>query len=319
MASGIQNINAQKIDIVYTKLGRALKAVNSPDAEITKFALSDDGVDYRLYNENLPEAERDLRITRSSMFDSWTDENSVMKNKLISLIRDTTEQTKLKVTPDLLEFVINPSSNNDIQTREISINSGYAVPNGFRVTLLDDRYVYLQGARRDDRDDRSVRIAEINREIESLQRELQTLLNDRRTADRISNDFTSPTERDGSTLDRLRDPRIGDESTRTDGERLRIQQRIDEITIRIVELTRERNRLENGNDFNQGGNGNRRSQELRIAGSSSVPFITNVRLVYDEGIGTKFDLADEYITKVIVESFDSGETREVEIKLKTAI
>lgn len=143
MSQGIQNNNVQKIDLVYTKLGRFLKSINSPDAEITKFALSDDGIDYNNYDINLPEDQRDLKIKRTAQFDAWTDQDSIMKNKLVSLQRDTTERTKLKVNPKQISFSVDPNTSTQFEVETVTVNTGYATPNGFNVRLSDSKYVSM--------------------------------------------------------------------------------------------------------------------------------------------------------------------------------
>lgn len=260
MSQGIQNNNIQKIDLVYTKLGRFLKSINSPDAEITKFALSDDGIDYGQYDINLPEDQRDLKIRRTAQFDAWTDQDSVMKNKLISLQRDTTEKTKLKVSPSAIEFTVNPSSSNQIEVGTVTIQAGYATPNGFNVRLSDSKYFSLF---------------------------------DSRTIDAVEFD----------------DPLIMMQSEEIDNESQQDQEQ---------QFMRRRRRF--GRDrlpsvFFDGGNGNKEPQSGRVTGSPSIPTIRTFKVYYDESNRRKYDLNTVYKTKVAIESVDSGEVKEIELKL----
>lgn len=144
MSKGIQNNNVLTVDVVYTQLGRFYKSINSPDGEIVKFALSDDGVDYNLYDPNLPDTEKAKKITNSPQFSAWTNETALMRSKLMSLPRNVEEVGSLEVTPSTVLFEINPATKYPVWKQSVTINAGFPTPNGYTVTLKDSRYVYLR-------------------------------------------------------------------------------------------------------------------------------------------------------------------------------
>jgi hypothetical protein len=108
------------IDAVLTKKGRELLA-SQGGLNITSFALSDDEIDYRLYQPNHPQgsAYYDLAIRNTPVLEAFTDETQVLKYKLVTLPAGVTSipvinlgQTSINVTVDYKgQVVINPSTN----------------------------------------------------------------------------------------------------------------------------------------------------------------------------------------------------------------
>ena len=143
MSKGIQNNRVLTVDVVYTQRGRYYKSINSPDAEIVKFALADDGVDYNLYDDNLPDDEKAKKITNTPQFSAWTDETALMKNKLMSLPRNTEELGSLEVSSNALTFEINPGTRYGKLEKVVTLNAGFPTPSGYTVTLRDSKYAYL--------------------------------------------------------------------------------------------------------------------------------------------------------------------------------
>lgn len=143
MPQGIQDNNVEKVDLIYTRRGRFLKSINSPLAKVTKFALSDDGVDYNLFNENLDEDEKAIRILRTPMLEAFTSDTALLKNKLISLQRDTTETSNMEVSPKAISFEVDPDSKTKEFVEAIIIRAGFPTPNGFVVSLDNAEYVYV--------------------------------------------------------------------------------------------------------------------------------------------------------------------------------
>lgn len=79
------------IDAVLTKKGRELLARNDGSFQITQFALSDDEIDYTLYNPNHPSgsAYYGEAIEAMPILEAFPDETQIMKYKLITLPRGT--------------------------------------------------------------------------------------------------------------------------------------------------------------------------------------------------------------------------------------
>lgn len=61
-----------------TRLGK--RRLTEGKFDITKFAVSDDGINYSLINKNLP--EKDIRIQRSPLFNVWADGASSVVSKI---------------------------------------------------------------------------------------------------------------------------------------------------------------------------------------------------------------------------------------------
>lgn len=79
------------IDTILTKKGRELLARGDGSFKITQFALSDDEIDYTLYNPNHPSGSAFFGEAIESMplLEAFPDETQIMKYKLITLPRGT--------------------------------------------------------------------------------------------------------------------------------------------------------------------------------------------------------------------------------------
>lgn len=108
------------VDAVLTKKGRELLAARG-GLNITAFALSDDEIDYSLYQPNHPQgsAYYDLAIRNTPVFEAFTDETQVLKYKLVTLPAGVTSipvislgQSSIDVDKDYKgEVVVVPSTN----------------------------------------------------------------------------------------------------------------------------------------------------------------------------------------------------------------
>lgn len=108
------------VDAVLTKKGRELLAAQG-GLNIVSFALSDDEIDYRLYQPNHPQgsAYYDLAIRNTPVFEAFTDETQVLKYKLVTLPAGVTSipvislgQSSINVQSTYTgQVVINPSTN----------------------------------------------------------------------------------------------------------------------------------------------------------------------------------------------------------------
>ena len=77
------------LDAVLTDVGRMRLAKGDGSFQITAFALADDEIDYSLYNANHPSgsAYYDLSIKQTPILESFTNNASFMKSKLMSINR----------------------------------------------------------------------------------------------------------------------------------------------------------------------------------------------------------------------------------------
>lgn len=108
------------VDAVLTKKGRELLAQQG-GLNITSFALSDDEIDYKLFQPNHPQGSAfyDLAIRNTPILEAFTDETQVLKYKLVTLPSGVSSipvislgQSSINVTSDYKgEVVIVPSTN----------------------------------------------------------------------------------------------------------------------------------------------------------------------------------------------------------------
>jgi hypothetical protein len=117
---GYTNNETITVDAVLTKKGRELLAAQG-GLNVTSFAISDDEIDYRLYQPNHPQgsAYYDLAIRNTPVFEAFTDETQVLKYKLVTLPAGVTSipvislgQSSINVDKDYKgEVVVVPSTN----------------------------------------------------------------------------------------------------------------------------------------------------------------------------------------------------------------
>ena len=88
---GYLNNSVITVDAILTTKGRQLMARNDGSFKITQFALSDDEIDYTLYNPNHPSgsAYYGEAIANMPLLEAFPQETQVMKYKLTTLPRGT--------------------------------------------------------------------------------------------------------------------------------------------------------------------------------------------------------------------------------------
>ena len=88
---GFLNNQIVTVDTILTKKGRELLARNDGSFRITQFALSDDEIDYTLYNPNNASgsAYYGQAIENMPLLEAFPDETQIMKYKLTTLPRGT--------------------------------------------------------------------------------------------------------------------------------------------------------------------------------------------------------------------------------------
>lgn len=117
---GYLNNSTITVDAILTRKGRELLARGRNEFLITHFALSDDGVDYSLYNPDHPLGSNyyDSVITGMPLTEAYPDETQNMKHKLVTLPKKTIRipvvtvpNTSITLTPGQSE-TIRPSTVN---------------------------------------------------------------------------------------------------------------------------------------------------------------------------------------------------------------
>jgi hypothetical protein len=118
---GFLNNTNVTVDAVLTKKGRELLAKGENQFNITKFALADDEVDYRLWDVTHPNGSDYYGNVIESMplLEAFPDENHVMRYKLVTLPKSTQAMPILEVAQSAINLrrlnsvsIINPSTQN---------------------------------------------------------------------------------------------------------------------------------------------------------------------------------------------------------------
>ena len=88
---GYLNNSVVTVDAILTDKGRELLAKNDGSFRITQFALSDDEIDYTLYNPNHPSGSAFYgeAIENMPIIEAFPDETQIMKYKLFTAPRGT--------------------------------------------------------------------------------------------------------------------------------------------------------------------------------------------------------------------------------------
>jgi hypothetical protein len=96
---GYLNNNIVVIDAILTKKGRELMAKNNGSFKITQFAVSDDEINYTLYNPTHPSgsAYYGEAIEAMPILEAFADETQTLKYKLVSLPRGTAKMPVLDI------------------------------------------------------------------------------------------------------------------------------------------------------------------------------------------------------------------------------
>jgi len=103
---GFLNNTTVTVDAILTKKGRELLAQGTNAFNITKFALADDEVDYRLYDTSHPNGTDyyGAVIEAMPLLEAFPDENHVMRYKLVTLPKNTIKMPVLSVQPASIIF-----------------------------------------------------------------------------------------------------------------------------------------------------------------------------------------------------------------------
>ena len=125
------------IDAVLTTKGRELLARNDGSFQITQFSLSDDEIDYTLYNPNHPSgsAYYGEAIELMPLLEAFPQATQTMKYKLVTLPRGTARLPILSVPPSIslpqgASQVISPQTLNYLGANTVE-------PSGYTFTISD--------------------------------------------------------------------------------------------------------------------------------------------------------------------------------------
>ena len=130
---GYLNNTAVTVDAILTKKGRELLARGDGSFRITQFALSDDEIDYTLYNPLQPSGSAFYgeAIENMPLLEAFPDETQIMKYKLVTLPRGTARMPVLDIGYSSITIkqgaglAITPQTLNYLSQTTLYESSGY--------------------------------------------------------------------------------------------------------------------------------------------------------------------------------------------------
>ena len=129
------------VDAIQTKKGRELLARGDGSFNITKFALADDEVDYKLWDTAHPNGSNyyGAVIENTPILEAFTDQNQVMRYKLITLSKTTNRMPILDLSLQNTELKYGGA---EVPIVAASTNSG---DDTYTFELNDTDVAYLKG------------------------------------------------------------------------------------------------------------------------------------------------------------------------------
>jgi len=130
---GYLNNTAVTVDAILTAKGRELLARGDGSFRITQFALSDDEIDYTLYNPTQPSGSAFYgeAIENMPLLEAFPDETQIMKYKLVTLPRGTARMPVLDIGYSSItikqgaSLAITPQTLNYLSQTALYESSGY--------------------------------------------------------------------------------------------------------------------------------------------------------------------------------------------------
>jgi len=131
---GYLNNTVITVDAILTKKGRELLARNDGSFRITQFALSDDEIDYTMFNPTHPSGSSYYgeAIDGMPLLEAFPDESQIMKYKLVTLPRGTAKLPVLNLGYDSIvlkqgaALAITPQTLNYLDNEQTYETSGYS-------------------------------------------------------------------------------------------------------------------------------------------------------------------------------------------------
>ena len=130
---GYLNNTAVTVDAILTAKGRELLARGDGSFRITQFALSEDEIDYTLYNPTQPSGSAFFgeAIENMPLLEAFPDQNQIMKYKLVTLPRGTARMPVLDIGYSSITIkqgaglAITPQTLNYLSQTALYESSGY--------------------------------------------------------------------------------------------------------------------------------------------------------------------------------------------------
>lgn len=138
---GYLNNQVVTIDAILTKKGRELLAKGDGTFRITQFALSDDEIDYTMYNPEHPSgsAYYGEAIENMPLLEAFPDETQIMKYKLATLPRGTAKMPIISLGLESVVLKQTAATQITPQTLNYLDNNRTSEPSGYVFTISDVR------------------------------------------------------------------------------------------------------------------------------------------------------------------------------------
>jgi len=138
---GYLDPSALTIDAILTRKGREALAKNDGSFRITQFALTDDEIDYTLYNPNHPSGSAFYGEAIESMplLEAFPIETQIMKYKLSTLPRGTAKMPVLNLGYTAISLQQGASLSISPQTLNYLGNNQTYETSGYSATISDVR------------------------------------------------------------------------------------------------------------------------------------------------------------------------------------
>jgi hypothetical protein len=138
---GYLNNTVITVDAILTKKGREALARNDGSFRITQFALSDDEIDYTLYNPTHPSGSAFYgeAIEGMPLLEAFPDDQQIMKYKLATLPRGTAKLPVLNLGYDAITLKQGASLSITPQTLNYLDNVSTFETSGYVATIADVR------------------------------------------------------------------------------------------------------------------------------------------------------------------------------------
>jgi hypothetical protein len=138
---GYLNNQVVTIDAILTTKGRELLARNDGSFRITQFALSDDEIDYTLYNPSHPSGSAfyGQAIESLPLLEAFPEETQIMKYKLATLPRGTSKMPVLDIGYDSISLKQGASLSITPQTLNYLGNTTVFETSGYNAIISDIR------------------------------------------------------------------------------------------------------------------------------------------------------------------------------------
>tara|TARA_R110000796_G_scaffold13793_10_gene44435 strand:- start:4892 stop:5572 length:681 start_codon:yes stop_codon:yes gene_type:complete len=145
---GYLNNQVVTVDAILTTKGRELLARGDGSFNINSFALSDDEIDYTLYNPTNPSGSAFYgeAIQNMPLLEAFPDETQIMKYKLVTLPRDTAKMPVVGVGVSVVSLKQTGTTTIAPQTFNYLGNNSVVESSGYSFTVSDVRqFAQLNG------------------------------------------------------------------------------------------------------------------------------------------------------------------------------